>query len=151
MFAADFDYEKVNWSNIFRQKIKVPNARLQSGKGAAIPSPTNHEGEGVREFLQEKIPQFLSSPVGREISQGVRDISSSIASGTPIIKAIRKRGRKAVKNLIGIGREREAERTEKVKRHNVKKPSQPRKSGKKMVRTTKVDRVKRSFYVSPLN
>ena len=71
MFAEEFDYDKVDWSNVFRKKFRVPSTKPMRGRGSTDLSMTNQEGEGVKEFLQEKIPQFLSSPVGKEISKGV--------------------------------------------------------------------------------
>lgn len=147
MFVETFDYDKVDWSKVFQKKSKVP---------IVIPShdsnvETNQEGEGFKEVLQEKIPQFFASPIGREITRSVKDFSSSIASGTPIAKAIRQTGRKAMKNLIGIGRKRGVSKLGEKVRPPKKQDIQKRETDKNYVRPIKVNRQKRSLYISSLS
>ena len=144
MFAESFDYDEVDWSKIFRKKSN----HARSTQTTKQDSQNNQEGEGIKEVLQEKIPQFLSSPVGREITRSVKDFTSSVATGTPITKAIRQTGRRAVKNLIGIGRKRGEKKSGDIVQ--LQSPEK-RKVMKKDVKQRKIIHRRRSIYFSPLS
>ena len=145
MFSTPFDYEKIDWSQLLKKEALKGDRRSMKGSGEDSPfySP-DQEGEGIGQALKEKVPKFLASPVGREITKGIREISTSVASGSSIGTAIRKTGRKAVRNLIGIGAKNNHVQDRRPSTRSKKQTENP-------VRSTRTSPRKRLHFIPPLN
>ena len=146
MFSTAFDYEKIDWSQLLKKKSLEKKSMKGRGEEEE-PFSSHQEGEGLGQVLKEKVPKFLASPVGREITQGFRDVSSSMASGTSLGKALRKTGRKAIRNLIGIG----AKNTISQRGVSTRTRKADTKQQKKPVRSIRNSPRKRLHFIPPLN
>jgi hypothetical protein len=95
----------INWEALYKQ---------QSGGNIRTFTGTKHlRGGGLGGILLSAIPalikmlpSFLSSSVGKEIVNSGASIVNDLKEGVPLKEAAKTAGRKAIRNMTGIGKKR---------------------------------------------
>ena len=92
----------------FNRLVHPPN-----GGRAYVVGLKNQRGGGLGAFLGHivaMIPQFLASDVGKQLVSAGKDVIGNLKEGKDIKTALKKSGRKVVRNLTGLGRKRRSKR-----------------------------------------
>ena len=88
--------EQVDWNLYFEP---------QHG-GARFVGFPYQRGGNLFHFIRRVIPLFAQSPVGKELISGTVGAIRDIRNGERPFKAIKTRGRQAIRNLTGLGPKR---------------------------------------------
>lgn len=98
----------VDWEKLFETQY--------GGRYVGFPHQRGGSFGSMFRFLIPALPDLMRAPVTREAIDATADIMKEISEGANPLETIKRRGRQAVKKLIGVGKKKRVIRKKKASR-----------------------------------